>query len=79
MSITHIIMRSLKKNCQSNNDVEQLAWEISVTIQSVFGGGVRQSIDEPYSDALIISKESSQIRSNTGNGLLPQWDTLELL
>lgn len=78
-AITKEEMSDLGLNCQSNNDVEQLAWEISVTIQSVIGGGVRQSIDEPYSDALIISKESSQIRSNPGNGLLPQWGTLELL
>jgi len=77
-AITAEQLQQLGLNCVRNNEVEDLAWEISSEIQAAVGGGVRESLEDCWADALLLSRESGQVRYNPGNGLMPQWRPVEV-
>lgn len=77
-AITTEELQQLGLNCVRNNEVEGLAWDISTEIQTSVGGGVRESLEDSWADALLISRESGQVRYNSGNGLMPQWKSVEV-
>lgn len=57
---------------------EALAWTISRVLQDRVGGGLRQSADEAWTDALFASRDGAQLRLNPGGGMLPRWRNVEL-
>lgn len=77
-AITAEELQQLGLCCSDNNEVEHLAWEISTEIQATVGGGMRESLEEHWVDALLLSRESGQVRYNAGNGLMPQWKPVEV-
>lgn len=72
-AITRYEMEELGLNLRREPEVEQVAWEISKVLQSMVGGGLRQSIDEPWNDVLLASRDSMRIRQRQTGGFIPGW------
>ena len=72
-AITREEMHNIGLNMRVEEEVERLAWQLSLVSQQNIGGGLRQSADSPWKDALIASRETISIRENRGGGLMPQW------
>lgn len=54
---------------------EQMGWEISKFVQANVGGGIRDSVDEPWIDVMIASRAGLALRRKQSDGLAPQWQT----
>ena len=60
-------------NIEFNDEIEQVAWPLSVAIQNSIGGALRESNDAPWFDALIALNNKCLTRTNRVGGLAPEW------
>ncbi|NHZ80471.1 hypothetical protein F2P44_14490 [Massilia sp. CCM 8695] len=57
-------------------DVEECAWAISRVLQTIVGGGLRESTDAPWNDALLATRDGAMLRKRRSGGFLPRWSQL---
>jgi hypothetical protein len=72
-ALTRDEMESLGLCIRRDATVEQAAWDISKLVQATVGGGLRDSTDDPWNDALFATRDSLQVRHKQTGGLAPQW------
>lgn len=53
--------------------LEQIAWSLSKLIQATVGGGLRDSVEEEWTDALLASRAGLRLRRRRPGGLAPLW------
>lgn len=56
-----------------NQAVEDLAWELSTILQAHVGGAQRESLDDPWINAVIASAEKIRRRTQRIDGLASHW------
>lgn len=54
-------------------ETERLAWQISVILQQLIGGGLRQSVDASWLDVLLADSQKVKLRQKHPHSLAPQW------
>ncbi|CUI09575.1 hypothetical protein LXA47_06700 [Massilia sp. P8910] len=57
-------------------DVEECAWAISKVLQKIVGGGLRESAEAPWNDALLATRDGAMLRKRRSGGFLPRWSEL---
>lgn len=72
-AITRDEMAALGLKLKRDPETEQLAWEISRILHTIVGGGLRQSLEDPWFDVLLASRDNVKVRQKRDNGFLPQW------
>lgn len=72
-AITRFEMEYMGLNIRREPEVELLAWDISKVLHTIVGGGLRQSVDEPWNDVLLASRDSMNIRQKQSGGFVPCW------
>lgn len=77
-AITREEMAKNGLNIRTEEQVEFLAWQISMVIQQSVGGGLRQERDAPWLDALLASRKGVAVRESRAGGFMPQWKELNL-
>ena len=75
-AITREEMREKGLNIRAEEQVERLAWQVSLLMQQTIGGGLRQAPDAPWLDALLADNETIEVRENRAGGFMPQWQEL---
>jgi hypothetical protein len=53
--------------------LERLAWPLSKLLQATVGGGVRDSDDDEFNDALLATRATLRVRRRRPGGLAPLW------
>jgi len=53
--------------------LEPVAWKLSKRLQATVGGGLRESTEEEWNDALLATRASLRIRRRRPGGLAPTW------
>jgi hypothetical protein len=53
--------------------LERLAWPLSKLLQATVGGGVRDSDDDEFADALLATRATLRVRRRRPGGLAPLW------
>lgn len=77
--ITAEEMFNIGMNIKRNFKVESYAWKVSEQIQSIVGGGVRRSLEEPWCDVILADKNTGSFRVARNDGLQPEWRALGLV
>lgn len=77
-AITGDEMNKIGLNIRADEQVERLAWQLSLQMQQTIGGGLRQERDAPWLDALLACRESISVRENRAGGYMPSWQQLNL-
>ncbi|MEW6731012.1 MAG: hypothetical protein AB1489_06725 [Acidobacteriota bacterium] len=72
-AITRDEMAALGLKLRRDPETEQLAWEMSRMLHTIVGGGLRQSLEEPWYDVLLASRDSVKVRQKQNDGFVPQW------
>ncbi|WP_341503681.1 hypothetical protein [Gallaecimonas sp. GXIMD4217] len=72
-AITGDELHALGLNIRRHEEVERLAWELSLCLQGIVGGGQRSADDQPWHDALIAATRSLRVRTRTMEALNGQW------
>ncbi len=72
-AITREEMIAIGLKVKSDLTIEPLAWEISQILQTVVGGGLRQTMDEPWKDMLIATSAQVVLREKRNDGFMPRW------
>ncbi|WKE64855.1 hypothetical protein PVT67_14455 [Gallaecimonas kandeliae] len=67
-------LQALGLNLCRDAEAEALAWQLSVSLQDLVGGGLRQGPEAPWHDALIATNERQLLRTRTDAALLGQWE-----
>lgn len=73
-ALTRTEMAALGLTLRRQPQVEQAAWEISKVLQAMVGGGLRQSVEEPWYDVLLASTKSMRIRQKQSGGFISRWE-----
>lgn len=53
--------------------LERLAWPLSKLLQATVGGGVRDSDDDEFNDAVLATRAALRVRRRRPGGLAPLW------
>ena len=72
-AITPAELKALGLRMARDPEAERLAWEISELIQGHIGGGLRESPDAPWNDALLATRDGVATRRAQPGGLASQW------
>lgn len=72
-ALTPAEMEEIGLNLKRQPLVEDLAWEISKVLQATVGGSLRQSVDEPWNDVLLATRDGMRVRKNQAGGLAARW------
>lgn len=70
-------LQQLGLRVKRHAEVETQAWEISRVLQSRVGGAQRSSLEDPWYDALIASRDSAWLRQHQADGLAGRWQQVD--
>lgn len=77
-AITTEEMHEMGLNISRDEEVEDLAWLISEEIQTIVGGALRHSLEEPWVDTMILTSEKGYVRYSQPDGFAPRWKQIEV-
>lgn len=72
-AITREELSALGLKVQKDEVIEALAWDISSHIRSTVGGNVRSSLEEPWNDVMLASRQHYLLRKKQQGQLSPEW------
>lgn len=77
-AITREDMLRIGLNIKRDEVVEALAWQIAKELNSVMGGGVRQTPEDPRNDVLLASCDAAYVRQRHIDHIAPKWHEIKL-
>ena len=75
-ALTREEMEKLGLHIRRAPDVEECAWRMSRVLQTIVGGGLRDSADAPWNDVLLATRDGGMLREHRSGGFLPRWSKL---
>lgn len=72
-AITPDELARLGLNVVRDEALEPMAWALSKQLQATIGGGLRDSTDEEWNDALLATRATLRLRRRRPGGLAPTW------
>jgi hypothetical protein len=75
-ALTREELAGLGLNIRREAEVEDCAWRMSRVLQTIVGGGLRESADAPWNDVLLATRDGGMLREHRSGGFLPRWNRL---
>lgn len=72
-AITPDELARLGLNVVRDEALEPMAWALSKQLQATIGGGLRDSTDEEWNDAMLATRATLRLRRRRPGGLAPTW------
>lgn len=72
-ALTGVELEKLGLRIRRDRAAEQAGWEISKHIQATVGGGLRDSEEAPWFDAMLATRDGIALRRKQPGGLAPSW------
>lgn len=61
-----------------DKNIEQLAWRIAQSLQTVHGGAARENLQEPRNDFILATDKTVWVRQQSPDAMAPKWSCIDL-
>ncbi|NHZ38690.1 SDH family Clp fold serine proteinase [Massilia aquatica] len=75
-ALTREELAKLGLNIRREAQVEDCAWRMSRVLQTIVGGGLRESAEAPWNDVLLATRDGGMLREQHSGAFLPRWSKL---
>ncbi len=77
-AITRADLLQIGLNVKRNETVEAMAWQIAKELNTVIGGGVRKTPQDPRNDVLLATSNYAYVRQKYMDVISPSWQEIKL-